>query len=126
MTPEERIWLLAARGNIMSSTSTAWSAGLPKRSAPPSRRHRIQPELVLTSGIEPESPGSQPSTLPLSYVSKRKMFVSAPDLFLENLDTREYFAEKAASNECERLNCRHADIPGDKLPVDIAAIDATP
>ena len=27
------------------------------------------PEMVLTSGVEPESPGSQPSTLPLSYVS---------------------------------------------------------
>ena len=27
------------------------------------------PKLVLTSGVEPESPGSQPSTLPLSYVS---------------------------------------------------------
>jgi hypothetical protein len=26
-------------------------------------------ELVLTSGVEPESPGSQPSTLPLSYIS---------------------------------------------------------
>jgi hypothetical protein len=27
------------------------------------------PALVLTSGVEPESPGSQPSTLPLSYIS---------------------------------------------------------
>ena len=27
------------------------------------------PKLELTSGVEPESPGSQPSTLPLSYAS---------------------------------------------------------
>jgi hypothetical protein len=70
MTPEERARL------VVGGTSTAWSAGLPKRSAPLSRTHRIQRELVLTSGIEPESPGSQPSTLPLSYVSKGKMMVA--------------------------------------------------
>jgi hypothetical protein len=33
--------------------------------------------LVLTSGVEPESPGSQPSTVPLSYISMVPMGVES-------------------------------------------------